>query len=178
MFTEMRQMCSPTGVAASVYRDDRDGRLYEVGYDPCPESPVDIWDGAELFVLEAPRGEDRDDPFMSDNPAMRELAWLQIESRRDEWPSTTEWARKCPDYHVRIGWEVGDYPRLLAIALPKSEYPVDVCRDLAAMFSKWADGFVYYVQPVGEPVECIVTSIFAEDEEDALRQCIENGYFD
>lgn len=175
MFTEMRQMCSRTEVVPAVYRDDRDGRLYEVGYDPCPESPVDMWDNAKLCVLGAAHGSQLDHPADSDCPAMWELDAFHEDNGR--LPTTEEWARLCTDYHVWIGWADSDSSRLVAVALPKEDYPIDLTEDLTEEFSQWADGNAYYVRPVGDPVECTTAPVFADSAEDALRECIENGYF-
>lgn len=83
----------------------------------------------------------------------------------------------CPDYHVWIGCVGCDSRRLVAVALPKVDYPLDMCEDLAEEFSKWADGWAYYVQPVDEPVECTIAPVFADSAEEALTQCLKNGYF-
>ena len=37
-----------------LYQDEY-GNTFEVGFDTCAENPVDMWDGAELCVLGAPR---------------------------------------------------------------------------------------------------------------------------
>ena len=157
-----------------VYRDEN-GNLYAVGFDTCAENPVELWDNAELCVLVAPRGEQLNDPGDSDCDAMWELNGFHADNKR--LPSTKEWARLCPDYHVWIGWVQGDCERLIAVALPKADYPVDTTEDLVQQFSKWADGYVYYVQPVDGPVECTIAPVYATSAENALRECIENGYF-
>ena len=157
-----------------LYRDEC-GNTYEVDFDTCAENPVDMWDGAELCVLVAPRGEQLNDPGNSDCDAMCKLNGFHAENKR--LPSTKEWARLCPDYHVWIGWVQGECERLIAVALPKADYPVDLTECLVEDFSRWADGNAYYVRPVGDPVECTIAPVFADSAEDALRECLENAYF-
>lgn len=106
---------------------------------------------------------------------MWELNGFYAENER--LPTTEEWARLCPDYHVWIGWVRSEGSRLVAVALPKADYPIDLTGDLAEQFSMWADGNAYYVRPVEDPVECTITPVFADSEEEALTQCLENGYF-
>lgn len=106
---------------------------------------------------------------------MRELDVFYAENER--LPTTEEWARLCPDYHVRIGWVCSDNSRLVAVAMPKADYLIDLTEDLAEQFSMWADGWVYYVRLVSEPVECAVAPVFACSAEGALRECLENAYF-
>ena len=64
-----------------------------------------------------------------------------------------------------------------AVALPKADYPVDLTECLVEDFSRWADGNAYYVWPVEDPVESTIAPVFADSAEEALTQCIENGYF-
>lgn len=157
-----------------LYRDEY-GNIFEVGFDTCAENPVEAWDNAELCVLAAPHGSQLNDPTDSDCGAMRKLDGFHAENKR--LPSTQEWARLCPDYHVWIGWVQGDCERLIAVALPKADYPVDLTECLVEDFSRWADGKAYYVRPVGDPVECTIAPVFADSAEDALRECLENAYF-
>lgn len=157
-----------------VYRDEN-GNLYAVGFDTCAENPVELWDNAELCVLVAPRGERLNDPGDSDCDALWELdAFRTVNGRL---PTTGEWGRLCSDYHVLIKWVDSENRRLVAVALPKAHYPIDLTEDLVEQFSKWADGYAYYVQPVDGPVECTIAPVYATSAEDALRECIENGYF-
>lgn len=157
-----------------VYRDEN-GKLYAVGFDTTAENPVELWDNGELCVLVAPYGEQLDDPGDSDCDAMRELdAFRAVNGRL---PTTGQWGRLCPDYHVLIKWVHGDSARFVAVALPKADYPIDLTEDLAEQFSKWADGYAYWVQPVDDPVECTIAPVYATSAENALRECIENGYF-
>ena len=157
-----------------LYRDEY-GNTYEIGFDTCAENPVDMWDGAELCVLGALHGEQLDNPGDSDCDAMWELYGFHAENER--LPTTEEWARLCPDYHVWIGWVGCDNRRLVAIAMHKKDCTFNMCEDLAEEFCKWADGKAYYVQPVNDPVECTIAPVFADSAEDALTQCLENGYF-
>lgn len=101
-----------------VYRDEN-GNLYAVGFDTRAENPVELWDNAELCVLVAPYGERLDDPGDSDCDAMRELdAFRTVNGRL---PTTEEWGRLCPDYHVWIKWVDSENSRLVAGALPKAD---------------------------------------------------------
>ena len=114
-----------------LYRDEY-GNTYEVDFDTRAENPVDMRDGAELCVLVAPRGEQLNDPGSSDCDAMWELDGFYAENER--LPTTEEWARLCPDYHVWIVWMGCDDRRLVAAALPKPDYQFNMCEDLAEDF--------------------------------------------
>nr|DAY43456.1 MAG TPA: hypothetical protein [Caudoviricetes sp.] len=133
-----------------LYRDEY-GNIFEVGFDTCAENPVEVWDNAELCVLAAPHGSQLNDPTDSDCDAMRKLDGFHAENKR--LPSTQEWARLCPDY------------------------PIDLTECLVEDFSRWADGNAYFVRPVEDPAECTIAPVFADSAEDALLECIENGYF-
>lgn len=45
-------------------------------------------------------------------------------------------------------------------------------------YAQWADGHAFAVRPLDGCAEETISPIFADSEEDAVRQAVENGYFD
>ena len=82
-----------------------------------------------------------------------------------------EWENLCPDYWVWVGWHSMDADRLFAAAFDKDVYPTNPCESWVHEYSMWADGYVWVVSCSNG--DCLA-GIYADSEEDAVRNYIEN----
>lgn len=87
-------------------------------------------------------------------------------------PTQEEWENLCPDYWVYVGWHAMDADRLFAVAFRKDVYPTNPCESWVHEYSMWADGYVWVVS--NETTGDCLAGIYADSEEDAIRQYIEN----
>lgn len=160
----------------AVYEDDK-GHKFEVMWDAYAECPRDIWDdeSVSLCVLGGPRSCRLHDPAETLNTAMLELDAFHEDHGR--LPTTEEWAGLCPDYWVWIGWHAVEEQRLYAVALDREAFTVDACEEFVHEYAQWADGYAFAVRPLDGCAEETISQIFADSEEDAVRQAVENGYF-
>lgn len=147
------------------------GQTFQVWQDDCAECPIKWLDDASaLCVIGAPRGGILHNPADTDCPAMWEFDNFHEEHGRI--PTQEEWEALCPDYWVLVGWHTQLDSRLFAVAFDKDVYPTDPCESWVHEYSMWADGYVWVVS--NETTGDCLAGIYADNEEDAIRQYIEN----
>ena len=94
---------------------EHDGHTFQVFQDIDSECPTEWIDSADaLCVIGGPHGCILHHPAKTDCPAMWEFDNFHEEHGRT--PTQEEWAARCPDYWVYVGWHSMDANRLFAAA--------------------------------------------------------------
>ena len=147
------------------------GQTFTCEQDTDAECPIQWLDDASaLCVIGAPRGSVLHNPADTNCPAMWEFDNFHEEHGRI--PTQEEWEALCPDYWVLVGWHGVDVDRLFTAAFRKDMFTTDPCESWMHEYSMWADGYVWVVS--NETTGDSLAGIYADSEEDAIRNYIEN----